>query len=153
MNKHRENGRAKSLLNGRKPALWIVPVAFLACVAIAVCFLAMWKKKSFDPVGTWALSTIIRSDEEVSAGYIVQYGVGLETFTLYGDGTGSWVTESINPGKSVHTMAFTYTRRGNVLTFVNLDQSSTFEVTYDPQEGTLSNEASYMTYIYSRVGE
>lgn len=153
MNKHRENGRAKSLLNGRKPALWIVPVAFLACVAIAVCFLTMWKKKSFDPVGTWALSTIIRSDEEVSAGYLVQYGVGLETFTLYGDGTGSWVTESINPGKSVHTMAFTYTRRGNVLTFVNLDQSSTFEVTYDPQEGTLSNEASYMTYIYSRVGE
>jgi hypothetical protein len=38
-------GRVKSVLNYKKPAFWIILVAILACVAVAVCFLTMPKKK------------------------------------------------------------------------------------------------------------
>lgn len=37
-------GRVKSVLNYKKPAFWIILVAILACVAVAVCFLTMPKK-------------------------------------------------------------------------------------------------------------
>ncbi len=37
--------RVKSVLNYKKPAFWIILVAILACVAVAVCFLTMPKKK------------------------------------------------------------------------------------------------------------
>ena len=36
--------RVKSVLNYKKPAFWIILVAILACVAVAVCFLTMPKK-------------------------------------------------------------------------------------------------------------
>ncbi len=32
-------GRIKSVLNYKKPAFWIVPIAIAACIAVAVCFL------------------------------------------------------------------------------------------------------------------
>lgn len=36
--------RVKSVLNYKKPAFWIILVAILACIAVAVCFLTMPKK-------------------------------------------------------------------------------------------------------------
>lgn len=151
MKKHRIKGRVKSMLNCRKPALWIILVLLLACLVVLACLLTMLKKKSFDPIGTWELSAIIQNDEELSTGYLVDSGVCFETFTLHADGTGSWTSEYINPGKSVCTIAFTYTLSGNALTFINSDHSSTVEVVYDPQKDALRNKASYTTYIYHRV--
>lgn len=132
----------------------LVPIliALLACVAGVVCFLAV-SKKAFDPVGTWEFSAIIRDDKEFSAGDDIKYDIGLETFTLRADGTGSWVTEIINPGKTAYTMEFTYTKSGNGLTFVNLDHSSTIELVYDSRRDALSRESSYETGIYTRVDE
>ncbi len=150
MKKHLMRKWVKSVLNGRKSAFWIILVAFLAGVAAAAWFLTTLKKP-FDPTGTWELTSIVRDDEELSAGYLVREGVGFETFTLNGDGTGSWVSEYINPGKSAYDMAFTYTLDGNVLTFANSDHSSTFEAVYDAKKDTLSDNVSYTTYVYTRV--
>jgi len=40
--------RVKSVLNYKKPAFWIIIVAVIACVAVAVCFLTNPKRDSFE---------------------------------------------------------------------------------------------------------
>lgn len=147
--------RVKSVLNYKKPAFWIILVAILACVAVAVCFLTMPKKNQPDAaeiVGTWELSAVVADDREVSPGYYIDEGTGSETITLRADGTGSWVSEYINPGISTYTIAFTYKVNGNELTFVNTeDPSSTIDFVYDSKKDTLSMIGTYKTYVYHRV--
>jgi hypothetical protein len=54
--------RVKSVLNYKKPAFWIILVAILACVAVAVCFLTVPKKE--EPVPAYAP---IRLEETAAA--------------------------------------------------------------------------------------
>ena len=147
--------RVKSVLNYKKPAFWIILVAILACIAVAVCFLTMPKKNQPDAaelVGTWELSAVVADDREVSPGYYIDEGTGSETFTLRADGTGFWVWEYINPGISTYTIALTYKVNGNELTFVNTENpSSTLKLVYNSKKETLSMIGTYKTYVFHRV--
>ena len=62
-------GRVKSVLNYKKPAFWIILVAILCCVAVAVCFLTMPKKEDKLPeeaaLPTAAPETVWGSDAKV----------------------------------------------------------------------------------------
>ena len=147
--------RVKSVLSYKKPAFWIILVAILACVAVAVCFLTMPKKNQPDAaelVGTWELSAMVADDREVSPGYYIDEGTGSETFTLRADGTGSWVSEYINPGITTYTIAFTYTISGNELTFSSTEgPSSTLDLVYDSKKDMLSIKGPYITRVFHRV--
>ena len=147
--------RVKSVLNYKKPAFWIILVAILACIAVAVCFLTMPKKNQPDSaelVGTWELSAMVADDREVSPGYYIDEGTGSETFTLRADGTGSWASEYINPGITTYTIAFTYTISGNELTFSSTeDPSSTLDLVYDSKKDMLSIKGPYITRVFHRV--
>lgn len=61
--------RVKSVMNYKKPAFWVVMLAVLSCVIVAVCFLTNPKQDSFDikivvPAGSQ--ESFVYSDEEIS---------------------------------------------------------------------------------------
>ncbi len=91
--------RIKNVLNYKKPALWIVCISVIACIAVAVCFLTNPnEEKSNENV---IFGTYVKSD---LAGDLMLYWSGL---TINGDGTfsyspsvissylgtGTWVTD------------------------------------------------------------
>ena len=61
--------RVKGVLNYKKPAFWIIIVAVIACIAVAVCFLTNPKRDSFElkiVVPAHSQSQFYYSDEQVS---------------------------------------------------------------------------------------
>ena len=61
--------RVKSVMNYKKPAFWVVTLAVLSCVVVAVCFLTNPRQDSFDikiivPAGSQ--ESFVYSDEEIS---------------------------------------------------------------------------------------
>ena len=96
--------RVKSVLNYKKPAFWIILVAILACVAVAVCFLTMPKKKD-KPNEDAALPTAVPETVWGSDAKVVQW------FDYYNDFEGfSWdstkeITVAAFPGVTFRWMA------------------------------------------------
>lgn len=102
--------RVKSVLNYKKPAFWIILVAILACIAVAVCFLTVPRSAPFDPVGVWEIQ------ESASADLYISMVTRLE---FQENGTGSLII--VNNENSTRTgTAFKYTvsrKTINLLTF------------------------------------
>ncbi|MBR2643998.1 MAG: M56 family metallopeptidase, partial [Clostridia bacterium] len=96
-------GRVKSVLNYKKPAFWIILVAILACIAVAVCFLTMPKKDKTAEEA--ALPTAVPETVWGSDTKVVQW------FDYYNDFEGfSWdstkeITVAAFPGVTFRWMA------------------------------------------------
>ena len=81
--------RVKSVMNYKKPAFWIVILAVISCVIVAVCFLTNPRQDSFDirivvPAGSQ--QTVVYADEEISPlgnAITVTAGDGLEDTQVY----------------------------------------------------------------------
>ncbi len=76
--------RVKSVMNYKKPAFWLIVVAVISCVAVAVCFLTNPKQDSFKlrivvPAGSQ--DEFVYSDEEIST-------IGSSIKIWSGDGLG-----------------------------------------------------------------
>lgn len=62
--------RIKGVLNYKKPAFWVIIVAIIVCIVVAVCFMTSPKSRNYDvtvriPAGS-EIDTIWYSDEEIS---------------------------------------------------------------------------------------
>ena len=62
--------RVKGVLNYKKPAFWVIIIAVIACIVVAVCFMTNPKSRYYDitvriPAGS-EIDTVWYSDEEVS---------------------------------------------------------------------------------------
>ncbi len=149
--------RVKSVLNYKKPAFWIILAAILCCIAVAVCFLTVPKKKENTYVGTWELSKLITEGQEFDAAFLTMFGMDKDTIVLDADGTGKRVTET---NGEISEWTATYTVNGNELEIVfvlsETSGSSGYRITkaaaYDPKSDTLSLVNEYETYIYIRAG-
>ena len=151
--------RVKSVLNYKKPAFWIILAALLACVAVAVCFLTVPKKKTNIYAGTWELEKIVEGKQEYGASILSMMGMK-DTITLYADGTGIRTTES----DGITETALTYTAEENTLTVTfAYDGPSLFQyeqiyyAVFDPEEDTLTLYGIYddpddFKAVYTRAG-
>ena len=112
--------RVKSVLNYKKPAFWIILVAILACVAVAVCFLTVPRSAPFDPVGVWEIQ------ESASADLYISMVTRLE---FQENGTGSLII--VNNENSTRTgTAFKYTVSRKTINLLTFHGEKT-ELTYD----------------------
>lgn len=59
--------RIKTVLSYKKPAFWIVAVAVIACIAVAVCFLTNPQSKADAPDGSYTLEIYYDLDYELTA--------------------------------------------------------------------------------------
>ena len=62
--KHDLKERVRNVLNYKKPAFWIIIVAIVACIVVAVCFLTNPKDKKPDKDGNAVVDT---TDDETTA--------------------------------------------------------------------------------------
>ena len=149
--------RVKSVLNYKKPAFWIILVALLAGVVVAVCFLTMPKRKlsTTEFVGTWELYKTVSETYESDAAIDAMLGEYKNELVFYENGSGSevhvadWGSRE-NP--------FTYTVSGNkvFITRTGMDKKP-LEFTYDPESSMLrspedSGEGNRWYFLYVRKG-
>ncbi|MBR0507273.1 MAG: hypothetical protein IJJ86_01535 [Clostridia bacterium] len=149
--------RVKSILNYKKPAFWIILVAILCCIAVAVCFLTVPKKKANTYVGTWELEKIVEGKQEYGADFLGMMGLS-DTIVLRADGTGSRITES----DGVSEIALTYTAEENLLTITfaydgPFQYENMYYAAFDRQEDTLTLYGIYddpdeFKAVYTRAG-
>lgn len=146
--------RVKSVLNYKKPAFWIILVAIVACIAIAVCFLTVPKKQKGTYIGTWELSKLIEEGQEFDAAFLAMFGMDKDTIVLDADGTGK---RTLVTGSETQEWPATYTADGNEL-IIEFTMSGKYEyrttetAVYDPKSDTLSLVSEYETYVYTRAG-
>lgn len=130
--------RVKSVLNYKKPAFWIILVAILACIAVAVCFLTMPKKNQPDAagiVGTWEFYKLI--DDTYETDWPIEEMLGAQRDVLIfrenGTGTDLYISDDVtreNP--------FTYTVSENKVSITRNGRDRVpVEFTYDPESSML----------------
>ena len=151
-------GRVKSVLNYKKPAFWIILVAILACVAVAVCFLTMPKKDKIvttEIVGTWEFYKSISETCEEDAAVHVMCGYSEDNMILREDGTGSFITLY---NDRVTELTFTYTVSGDHLVILITDATHPLDAYYDQTANTLTipdsavGEGNRWTDVFIREG-
>ena len=130
--------RVKSVLNYKKPAFWIILVAILACIAVAICFLTMPKKNQPDAaeiVGTWEFYKQIVDTYETDWPIEEMLGTRRDVLIFRENGTG---TELYIRDDVTRENPFTYTVSGNkVLITRNGRDRVPVEFTYDPESSML----------------
>ena len=130
--------RVKSILNYKKPAFWIILVAILACIAVAVCFLTMPKKNQPDEaeiVGTWEFYKQIVDTYETDWPIQEMLGARRDVLIFRENGTG---TELYIRDDVTRENPFTYTVSGNKVSITRNGRDRVpVEFTYDPESSML----------------
>ena len=130
--------RVKSVLNYKKPAFWIILVAILACIAVAVCFLTMPKKNQPDAaeiVGTWEFYKQIVDTYETDWPIEEMLGARRDVLIFRENGTG---TELYIRDDVTRENPFTYTVSGNKVSITRNGRDRVpVEFTYDPESSML----------------
>jgi beta-lactamase regulating signal transducer with metallopeptidase domain len=130
--------RVKSVLNYKKPAFWIILVAILACIAVAVCFLTMPKKNQPDAaeiVGTWEFYKQIVDTYETDWPIQEMLGTRRDVLIFRENGTG---TELYIRDDVTRENPFTYTISGNKVSITRNGRDRVpVEFTYDPESSML----------------
>jgi beta-lactamase regulating signal transducer with metallopeptidase domain len=130
--------RVKSVLSYKKPAFWIILVAILACIAVAVCFLTMPKKNQPDAaeiVGTWEFYKQIVDTYETDWPIQEMLGTRRDVLIFRENGTG---TELYIRDDVTRENPFTYTVSGNKVSITRNGRDRVpVEFTYDPENSML----------------
>ena len=130
--------RVKSVLNYKKPAFWIILVAILACIAVAICFLTMPKKNQPDAaeiVGTWEFYKQIVDTYETDWPIEEMLGARRDVLIFRENGTG---TELYIRDDVTRENPFTYTVSGNKVSITRNGRDRVpVEFTYDPESSML----------------
>ena len=131
--------RVKSILNYKKPAFWIILVALLAGIVVAVCFLTVPKKNKqsyTEFVGTWEFYKLIDDTYEEDALIATMLDGNIDRITFQEGGTGTWLY--VASAVKTFENPFTYTVSGNkvFITRTGKDKKP-LEFTYDPESGML----------------
>ncbi|MBQ1632476.1 MAG: hypothetical protein II049_06610, partial [Clostridia bacterium] len=130
--------RVKSVLNYKKPAFWIILVAILACIAVAICFLTMPKKNQPDAaeiIGTWEFYKQIVDTYETDWPIEEMLGARRDVLIFRENGTG---TELYIRDDVTRENPFTYTVSGNKVSITRNGRDRVpVEFTYDPESSML----------------
>lgn len=115
-------GRVKSVLNYKKPAFWVIVVAVIVCIVVAVCFLTDPAPK-YDTL-TWAQE--LSADDVLSAVFVVQSS-NIQFKSLSEDDISAMVS-LINQSKGKYRAEHEDLNGGSIFFYITLKDGTTHDV-------------------------